>query len=214
MADAPKGIKLSECERLIKQIRDVISVKIVLGEQQDIEEIHVLAEDTRSAKQLVRDIETLFRLECGIDLDHKKVSIVQLNNRQRFGHQRKRIKFTAIRFSLSGSELEAMVELSSGEKSCEGKSSGPNSRGNRLKLVAEATLDAMREYLDEGSSVMLEDVVQVPISRGNMILITLAYIEGQTEECLVGTALVKQDKKEAIVRATLSALNRRIAADI
>ena len=67
-----KVMQLEECENLLKQIRDVISVSIVLDEHNQIEEIHVLAEDNRSAKQLVRDIETLLRVEYGIELDHKK----------------------------------------------------------------------------------------------------------------------------------------------
>ncbi|MBS4032774.1 MAG: hypothetical protein KGZ63_15340 [Clostridiales bacterium] len=213
MADAPKEIKLSECENLIKQIRDVISVNIVLGEKQEIEEIHVLAEDTRNAKQLVRDIETLFRVEYGIDLDHKKVSIVQLNKGQKLA-QGKRLKFTAIQFSLSGTQMEATVELTSAKKSCQGKSCGLNSRSNRLRLFAQATLDALSDFLESGSCVILEEVGQFPMNGRSMVSAAVTYIQGSVEECLIGTAFVKQDEKEAIVRATLSALNRRIPVDI
>lgn len=213
MADAPKEIRMSDVENLIKQIRDVISVNIVTGENKEIEEIHVLAEDTRGAKQLVRDIETLFRVEYGIDLDHKKVSVVQLNKSQKFS-QGRRLKFSSIQYSLQGSQVEAVVELSSAKKSCQGKSCGVNSRINRLRLFAEATIQAVNNFLEAGSSVILEDVAQFSMGGRQLVTAALTYIQGPVEENLVGSALVRQDEKEAIVRATLSALNRRIPIDV
>lgn len=213
MADAPKEIRTTECENLIKQIRDVISVNIVLGESKDIAEIHVLAEDTRNAKQLVRDIETLLRVEYDIDLDHKKISVVQLNKDQTF-FQGKRLKFSAIQYSLQGTQIEAMVELTSAKRSCQGKSCGVNSRSNRLRLFAEATVQAASEFLEAGSTIFLEDVAQFGLGSRDLVSAALTFIQGPVEECLVGTALVKQDEKEAVVRATLSALNRRIPVDI
>ncbi|MDW7650327.1 MAG: hypothetical protein SCK29_02355 [Bacillota bacterium] len=213
MADAPKAIKLAECENLIKQIRDVISVNIVLGENKEIDEIHVLAEETRNAKQLVRDIETLLRVEYGIDLDHKKVSIVQLNKEQKY-FQGKRLKFSAIHYSLQGTQMEASVELTSAKRSCQGKSCGVNSRSNRLRLFAEATIEAVSSFLDVNSNVFLEDVTQHTLGSRNLVSTALTFIQGPVEECLVGTALIKQDEKEAVVRATLSALNRRVPVDI
>jgi hypothetical protein len=213
LADAPKEIRLSECENLIKQIRDVISVNIVLGEDKQIEEIHVLAEDTRNAKQLVRDIETLLRIEYGIDLDHKKISVVQLNKEQQ-SFQPNRIRFAGIQYSLQGTKLEAVVELVSPKRSCQGKSCGLNSRSNRLKLFAEATVQALNEFMESGSSILLEDVVQYPLGSQNIVSTSLTFLQGQVEEFLVGTALVRQDEREAVVRATLAAINRRVPVDI
>ncbi|MHB1254787.1 MAG: hypothetical protein ACYCXI_00975 [Dethiobacteraceae bacterium] len=213
MTDVPKEIKLSDCENLIKQIRDVISVNIVLGANKEIEEIHVLAEDTRNAKQLVRDIETLLRVEQGIALDHKKISIVQLN-KEHTVFQGKRFKFSAIQYSLQGTKIEAMVELTSAKRSCQGRGCGVNSSSNRLRLFAEATIQALSGFLEAGSAVFLEDVALYHLGRRNLVAATLLYTQGPMEECLVGTALVKQDEKEAVVRATLAALNRRVSVDI
>lgn len=213
LAEAQNEIRLSDCENLIKQIRDVISVNIVLGVNKEIDEIHVLAEDTRNAKQLVRDIETLLRVEQGIALDHKKISIVQLNKEHTF-FQGKRFKFSAIQYSLQGTKIEAMVELASAKLTCQGKSCGVNSSSNRLRLFAEATIQAVGQFLNKNCTVFLEDVALFHLGRRNLISVTMIYTQGPVEECLVGTALVKQDEKEAVVRATLSALNRRVSVDI
>ena len=212
MADAPKEIRLIECENLIKQIRDVISVTIASNDQKEIEEIHVLAEDTRNAKQLVRDIETLLRVEYGLDLDHKKISIVQLGKDQKL-FQGKRLQFSSIQYSQKGTKIEAVVELISAKRASQGKRSGANSRSNRLKLFAEATLEAVAEFLDTGSSVILEEVSQFTMADRFFVCTALTYMSGKEEEFLLGSALVKTDEREAVVRATLAALNRRIPVD-
>ncbi len=213
MADAPKEIRLEDCESLIRQIRDVISVNIVPGESRQIEEIHVLADDVRSAKQIVRDIETLFRVEYGLDLDHKKVSVVQLKKEQKLP-QEKRLKFSSIQVALQGNRMEAVVELASAKKSCQGKLSGAGSRANRLRLVAEATLQAAGGFLDNGTCLLLEEVNLFTLGSRQVVCVALTYIKGSQEESLVGIALVRQDEKEAVVRAVLSALNRRVTTDI
>ena len=213
MTDAPKEVGVTECENLIKQIRDVISVSVVVGDNKEIDEIHVLAEDTRNAKQLVRDIETLLHVECGLDLDHKKISVVQLNREQQC-FQGKRVKFTAIQYSLQGSQMEVQVEVTSDKQCCQGKSAGINSTSNRLRLFAEATLNALADFWEPTTTVILEDAVQYALGRCSVVVVALTYINGTTEECLVGSAQVKLDEKESVVRATLDALNRRIPVDI
>lgn len=213
MADAPKALRMSECENFIKQIRDVISVNIVANDSREIEEIHVLAEDTRNAKQIVRDIETLFRVEYGLDLDHKKVSIVQLKKEQN-SFQSKRLKFTSIQYSFRDNRMEVSVELASPKKSCQGQAAGINSRSNRLRLVGEAALQAVGSFLPEICHATLDDIVLYSLNGRDLVAATVVYIQGSLEETLVGSALVRQDEKEAAVKAVLSALNRRIPLDV
>lgn len=213
MTDAPKEIRLEDCESLIRQIRDVISVNIVPGESRQIEEIHVLAEDTRSAKQIVRDIETLFRVEYQLDLDHKKVSVVQLKKEQKPPRE-KRLRFSSLQVSLQGNRMEAEVELTSPKKSCHGRLSGVSSRTNRLRLVAETAIKAVVGFLDSDSSAFLEDINLFTLGNRQVVCLTVTYIRGSQEESLAGCALVRQDEKEAVVRAVLSALNRRVYTDI
>jgi hypothetical protein len=213
VADAPKEIRMSDCENLIKQIRDVISVSIVTNDKKEIEEIHVLAEDSRNAKQLVRDIETLFRVEYDIDLDHKKISVVQLHKNQHFANGN-RLKFSAFHFSLQGTQLEVTVEITSAKRSCEGKCSGINSRLNCLRLVADATVQALNNFVDTGCCLMLDHVQCVSLGGKDLVLTALTYVQGSVEESLVGSALVRNDEKEAAARATLSALNRRVPVNL
>lgn len=213
MAEAPKTINLPECEKYIKQIRDVISVNIVCNDIGEIEEIHVLAEDSRNAKQISRDIETLFRVEYGVDLDHKKISIVQLrkDQKQLNGY---RLRFTGIHFAINGKWVDVSVELASPKKQIAGKSSGLSSKNSRVRLIAEATVQAVNQFCDETCSVYLEDIALLPLGGRKVACASVAYLNGKGEESLVGCSEVKTDEKEAIVRAVLDALNRRLPSDI
>lgn len=208
MADAPKVINLAQCEKLLKQICDVLSVNIVLSEQKAIEEIHVLAENTRNAKQVVRDIETLLRIEYDLDFDHKKISVVQLQKEQLTTD--KRLRFTGINYSLKKKQLDVTVELTGGTRTCQGHSCGINTKSNSLRLFAKATIDAINHFLDANNTITLEDVAQFALGNQNVISVTLTFCQGLSEEVLVGSALVKQDDQDAVVRATLAAINRRV----
>ncbi|HZK24039.1 MAG TPA: hypothetical protein VFC74_01490 [Oscillospiraceae bacterium] len=216
MADTAKEVKeirLIECESLIKRIRDVLSVNIVLGEQSEIVEVHVLAEAGRNAKQIVRDIETLLQVEYGIDLDHKKVSIVQLNQGQKLAHE-KRLNFTGISYSLQGSQLEAVVELAADKRTCQGRSSGVNTRRNGIRLFAQATTEAIKQFLAPGATLIFEDVAQFSLGSQTIIATTLTLLHDISEETLVGSALIRHDDKDAVVRATLAAINRRVPLEL
>ncbi len=210
MAENQSKIKVTECENLIKQIRAVISANIVLGEDGNIEEIHILAEDSRNAKQIVRDVETLLKVEYDIEIDHKKISVVQLNKEQKLNGDEKRLKLTGISYSLQNDLLEATVELSSTSRTCQGRSSGLNSRRNSIRLFAEATMKAINEFLPQDCRLLLEDVETYPLGDRQVVSTILIFIQNSTEEHLVGSALVRQDEKEAVVRAMLSAVNRRV----
>jgi hypothetical protein len=213
LANAPKEIKLADCENFIRQIRDVISVNIVASDSMEIEEIHVLAEEIRSPKQIVRDIETLFRVEYNIDLDHKKISVVQLRKEQRNMND-KRLKFSAINLNMQGNKMEAMVELTSAQKSCKGQKTGVLSRVNRLRVTAEAALQASCGFLEEDCNVVLDDINIFPLGGKSVVCVVVTMLRGMQEDTLAGCALVRQDEKEAAVRAALSAINRKLSTDI
>src|SRR5262245_49609052 len=65
-------------ERLIGQVRGVIGARVLCDAQGAIAEIHVVAAPQRSAKQMVRDIESLIYVRGGMRVDHRRISLAQL----------------------------------------------------------------------------------------------------------------------------------------
>lgn len=48
-------------EAAIRQVEGVVSCKVVLSDEGQIEEIHIMASTKRNPKQIVRDVETAWR---------------------------------------------------------------------------------------------------------------------------------------------------------
>jgi hypothetical protein len=64
-------------QNLINKIDGVINSKIIV-EKEDITEIHILANKLRSAKQIVRDVESCILASFDYRIDRRVVSIAQI----------------------------------------------------------------------------------------------------------------------------------------
>src|SRR4026209_28476 len=65
-------------EDLVRKVRGVLAVRVVQNDQKQIDEIHAVGSPDRSAKQMVRDIESILFVRGGIRIDHRKISLVQI----------------------------------------------------------------------------------------------------------------------------------------
>ena len=122
----------------------------------------------------------------------------------------RRLKFSAMSYSLKENQLEVMVELTDGVRSCQGFCSGINTKSNSLRLFALATIEAVNHFLEPRSTIALEDVTQITLGNQDIVAAALTFCSGQTEEALAGCAIIRQDEKDAVIRATLAAVNRKI----
>src|SRR5215213_70931 len=78
MSAERKPIDVAKIEELLSQVRGVMAVRVVLEEQGQIDELHIVGSPGRSAKQMVRDIESLLFVRGGVRVDHRKISLVQI----------------------------------------------------------------------------------------------------------------------------------------
>lgn len=209
MAEQPTEIAL---QNAIEQVKGVLSARAVLDDEGQLQEVHVLARRTRNAKQIVRDVESVCNAQFGLPIDHRRISVAQIDDEEAAdGPSVVRIYPRAVQVNNTGSGLEIKVELISDEGGVYvGVASGAQSAANRLRLVAMATLFAVEEYLGEICSFVLDDVVSFDISRFAGVLAGITLVTPQGEEGLVGSALVKRDLGEAVVKAVLNAINRRL----
>lgn len=196
-------------ETWLQELADIAASRAVVSDKGELEELHVLAKTGRSPKQIVRDIETLLAVKTGQLIDHKKISVVQLDNATAQAAAR-RPKIGAVQFTVDGLLCTAEVTMSLDEATVLGLAHGPASRGNRLRLLALATIDALTKLLPEQDALVIEDVSVVTMAHGRVAFTLLTRMTQQSEETLVGAALVRHDEKESVVRATLDAINRRL----
>lgn len=199
-------------EDMIRQIKDVISARIVVDSAGEIAEIHVLAGSARGPKQVVRDIESAFMAQFGVSIDHKKISVAQMreDDSLRPGSEL-RPKVTSITVLSKGRTMEARVQLGIGDEDFEGSASGPNTANNKLRLISQATALAIEEYMKGICNIVTEDITTIVLSRRPAVAVCIALVTNLGEERLIGAAFINDDEREAAVKATLAAVNRRMA---
>lgn len=195
-------------EELVNELQGVASARVVLDDKNNIVELHVLSDETRNPRQIVRDIETVLLVKMGLNIDHKKISVVQFADRQEV--QAKRISLRGIGYRLNSGMAEVSVALSLGEAHAEVTVRGPNSLQNQTRLVANATIGSLKELLGGVIDFVVEDVSVLNFVRREVVLVGVSTISPNGEEMLVGATVVRGDIKEAVVKATLDAVNRRL----
>ena len=73
-------IDREEVQSALCQIAEIEAVRVVSDHDNLIQELHVLASGQKAPRQIVRDIESLLMARFGIAVDHKKISIAQINS--------------------------------------------------------------------------------------------------------------------------------------
>lgn len=204
-------------EQAIKQIRSVLGARIKASAEGEIEEIHVLADSNRNPKQIVRDVESILVTQFEAEIDHKKVSVVQIEDKDEDEDEAIRPAQEAIRPKLASvtirtvqARAEVKVELLVGEKILEGIAQGPSSSYNKRRLFAEATIQALTSLILDKLIFVTEDVNITSLGKHQVAEVAITLINSSGEQTLVGCAIVKSDEREAIVRATLDAINRKL----
>jgi hypothetical protein len=121
-----------------------------------------------------------------------------------------RLSITRMHLVSSGLDVTASVTLQHGDESSVGAATGTATQSGVHRAVALATLDAVESLL--GASVRFEldhiDVTQAGSDRTVVAGVTLVSTRGN--ERLTGAAVVREDVRQAVIRATLDSLNRRI----
>jgi hypothetical protein len=172
-------------------------------------EVHVLALPGKPAKQVVRDVQSVALVEHGVDLDHRIVSVVQLGTEEVAAAVpvTPRVMVSSVGVRTAGETLHAEVRIRVGEDEFAGTASGLAVTG-RPRVVAAATLAATAELL--GLSAEVQHVTVVPMAGHQVALCVIAVVGLAGPHLVSGSALVRHDESDAVARAVLDALNRRL----
>ncbi len=201
---------INETEAIITQVQGVVSGRIV-SRDNEILEIHVLADGTRSPKQIVRDIESAVLVKVGLELDHKKISVAQLDPELAVPAETGvRFLFQGISYSSVNGNTAVEITIGTGNQSYTAEISGPNNSQNRIRLTASATLSAVENSMGVEGMLTVNDVQKIHLGGNSAIAAAICLKLNNHEETLLGTALNKGDDLESTVRASLDAVNRRL----
>ncbi|HCK79129.1 MAG TPA: hypothetical protein DHW34_03825 [Actinobacteria bacterium] len=111
---------------------------------------------------------------------------------------------------ISADQADAEVELIADGSTFVGRSDGSSTHSHRPRLIAEAALNALAELLGHRASI--ESVVLTPQGQRIVALCVVSVLDPRVGEVAYsGSALVRSDDGDAVVRAVLDALNRRLS---
>jgi len=74
--------EVARAEQLVSRISGVSSCRITTGAGGEIAEVHVISAGRKPAKLVARDVESLLKAELGIDVDHRKIGVVTVDEEE------------------------------------------------------------------------------------------------------------------------------------
>jgi len=129
-----------------------------------------------------------------------------------------RVIIENVQVNTFGTEATVEVRLAVGTLTAAGVATGPAVDGYLLRLCAMATGQAVDELLstshhaDGPARCFVEHAAAVPFGSMRVAVVVLLLACGGWVEQLAGSAVVTGDDRDAMVRATLAAVNRRLEA--
>ncbi|MGB9632066.1 MAG: hypothetical protein ACPL8I_01940 [Chloroflexaceae bacterium] len=203
----PTGAML--LEQLIYQVRGVQAARLITDPQGQIDEIHVVGTPQRNPKQIVRDIESILYVRGGVRLDHRKISLVQVAERDTAAAGR-RLQLLDVTTSAVEAGTRVEVRLALQERRFEGSACDSREEASRSLLAAAAAIEALNRAVGARGSFRLERLQRQPLGELDTFLTHLSFVLEGGFEALLGVSAVREDEATAAVRAVLDAANRRV----
>lgn len=194
-------------EATIARLPDIENARVV-GDGRTIREVHVLALPGKPAKQVVRDVQSVAMAAFDIDIDRRVISVVQIEAGDLSAGDRPIVEDVAE--EIDGSRMKITVTLVWHDEKLSGTATGPAAATTRMRLVAEATLVALEQGLDERAAFAISAEAIHRVGSADVAIAQVVLVVGGKEKMMVGSALVGTDPSQAMVRAVLDAVNRQV----
>jgi hypothetical protein len=231
--------EIRKAQDLVGRIRGVSSCQISTDEAGEITEVHVVATSDKAPKLVARDVESCLKAEMNLDVDHRKIGVVQFdeaseppqhlegvtrpyldNGPALLADEREsvvelpveeyasRFVFRSVNVHLSENTTRAEVELVRDDGTAFGSAHTDRPGSSPLDVIAEATLQAISEYLDETTRLCLRRVRRVTLDDAVAFIVLVDLLTGRDQKSLVGASVHSGNDSQTVVFAALDAVNR------
>lgn len=204
-------MKRAELEDGLKTIAGVRGVRVV-GEEQPTE-IHVVVGTDRAPKQVARDVQSLAAAGYGLSIDHRIISVVQVDPPSMDGSRSPRVLIERIEVSKGiDSEWVKVTLRQTDGRTSEGSCTGGGSRQARGKAAVIAAIRALEPALaPRNARVDLESLVVSRMDPHDIVCVRVEFYQGSVPASFMGTAGIEDDISTAAIKALLQALNRKLS---
>jgi len=197
----------------ITKLPGVINANVVFVDG-EIEEIHVLSDTFRTPKQIVRDIQSLFQAQFQKEIDHRIISVAQIESELNpTSRHSPRLVIETVTVAKKRDQTDVEVTLSLDGKMYIGRQSSLKDNYDVNRGIAQATINSIALSSESPQKYTILDVRFSEIAGERMAIVCVSLSSPGNIVCRCsGTAFSYDEDSVAIVKATLSALNRRIAS--
>lgn len=203
------GERVRQMEADLERIAGVFSARMRV-EEGEISEVHVIADPSRRPKWIARDVVTTLFARHGVRIPHQRVSVAATTltpeGPPRLSAPCGAIRLTAVALVREGERYLATVDLADGERTVRAEAGALAIRANRIRVIAQGTLEAVRKLADQLPPVQLEEARLTVIGTLPVVLVHLVSLDGGAERSLLGCADARENRFEAVARAVLDAV--------
>ncbi len=209
-------------ENIVNRLPGIQGAK-VLAEDDEIREIHVLADAEKPAKQIVRDIETAIFAASGTRIDRKIVSVAQLSSAtetrdheeddeaqledsyHETSHDVSRFNLVSVQTSTDTRKMSITVVIDDSGTRLSGSSVVDVKDDEKYMAVVEATVAAVRSSLP---SFRVEFFERLKYGLSEVFLAVASSVSGGKREKEASARMCRKDSFNDIVLVLLEALNK------
>jgi hypothetical protein len=205
------GVNFKELEEGLTRLESIDAARVV-NQGDRITEVHVIAAAEKPAKQVVRDVQSLAMARFGLSIDRRVISVVQISPQDLVLTTAARAALTRVSETPNGTRTTIEVTLRHDDNEVIGVATGPDVASARLRLVGEATIDAVEKTFESIPPIALDAITATTVGTRNVVVAVLVYAGTHGGEDLnVGSALSGGNNDDAAVKAVLNAINRRVS---
>jgi hypothetical protein len=121
-----------------------------------------------------------------------------------------RLSIERVQLVSAGLGTAVTVTLALDGRTLDGEAEGAATQTGLLRSVAAATLRAVERITDGTARFEVEHVEIARAGTDQTALVVITMLTGRSTERLSGASVVREDSREAVIRAVLAALNRRM----
>lgn len=121
-----------------------------------------------------------------------------------------RLVIERVQLVSAGLGTSVSVSLGLDGRSVEGAAEGTSTTGSLLRSVAAATLRAVEKIVGTEARFDVEHVEIAVTGPDRTALVVVTMVTGRATQRLSGASVVREDIRQAVIRAVLAAVNRRL----
>ncbi|MDQ1627246.1 MAG: hypothetical protein QOI54_990 [Actinomycetota bacterium] len=124
--------------------------------------------------------------------------------------RRGRLAIQRVQLLSAGLGVAVTVTLGMDGETFPGEAEGSATTSGVHRSVAAATLRAVEQVVQGGARFEVDQVELTRLGADQTVLVLVTMLTGRSTQRLTGAAVVREDVRQAVIRAVLAAVNRRL----